>query len=53
MGTVGWGMDPMPTLIRSVRSLEKDGFLGADGMFKPPLPEGALPGLPEVGGFVG
>ena len=35
----------MPTLILSVLSLEKDGFLAA-GTLSPPLPEGALPGLP-------
>ena len=44
MGTVEVGMPVIPTLIRSVRSLEKEG-LRAAGTFKPPLPEGALPGL--------
>ncbi len=49
IGTVGCGIPPlMPTLIRSVRSLLKEGFL-ATGTFKPPLPEGALPGLVAVG----
>jgi hypothetical protein len=38
-------MPLIPTLIRSVLSLEKEGFLAA-GTLRPPLPEGALPGLP-------
>ena len=48
IGIVGCGIPPlMPTLILSVLSLLKDGFLAA-GTLRPPLPEGALPGLPAA-----
>jgi hypothetical protein len=48
IGIFWCGIPPLiPTLILSVLSLENEGFLAA-GTFRPPFPEGALPGFPAA-----